>query len=92
MTDIPTIIEGLSEAQRCALMAMPLPCDAVPHRWIPARSFSSIWRKLAKHWDSLSTLEDKGIVERKVSRGETLWRPTRDLGLQVRAALEAGEG
>lgn len=34
------------------------------------------------------SVEASGLVERKVSRGETLWRPTRPLGLAVRAIIQ----
>ena len=88
MTDIAAIAAQLSEAQRRAVMAMVTPHDAVPHRWIRARSYSSTWRKASKHYLALHALEAAGVVQTKVSRGETLWRLAKPLGMQVRAHLE----
>ncbi|HYI43705.1 MAG TPA: hypothetical protein VD768_08805 [Sphingomicrobium sp.] len=83
------IAEKLTEAEREAFLSLPLPRDADPARRIAARTYGSIWRKSTKHWRAMLGLEREGLVERKISRGETLWRPTRPLGLAVRAHLLA---
>ncbi len=87
----------LTKAQCKALMTLPLPRDPDPARRLAGRTFGSLWRKSSKHWDAMLELEKKGIVERTVSRGETLWRPTKPYGLAVAASLralavEGGEG
>jgi hypothetical protein len=78
----------LTNPLREALMALPLPRHADTLRRIASRPFSSLWRKATKHWRAMIILEHLGLVQRKVSRGETLWRPTRPLGLLVRKHLE----
>ncbi len=96
MTDPAGIAAGMTKAQRSALLTLPLPRDAQPHRFLSACTYGSIWRKSSKHYDALLDLEQRGIVEQRTSRGEVLWRPTRPLGLAVRAALHddtvRGEG
>lgn len=87
MDDVRDIVGRLSEAERKALLTLPLPRDADPVRWIAARTYGSLWRKSSKHWSAMLSLERNGLVERTVSRGETLWRPTRQAGLTVRALL-----
>lgn len=76
-------LETLSSDERAALLTLPMPRDAQPHLRQAARSYSSLWRKSSAHWDAMLALEEKGIVERTVSRGETLWRPTKELGLAI---------
>jgi len=82
------IARSLTKAQVKAFLTLPLPRVGKPLQGIPERSYGSIWRKSAKHWDALLDLEERSLVERRVSRGETLWRPTQGVGLAVRAALE----
>jgi hypothetical protein len=85
--DLISLAETLTEPMKLALATLPLPRDADPVRWIAARPYGSTWRKSSAHWNAMLLLEYEGIVERRVSRGETLWRPTRPLGLAVAKAL-----
>lgn len=86
---IEEIARGLTEPMSKALLTLPLPRDADPVRWIAARPYGSTWRKSSDHWNAMLLLEYEGIVERRVSRGETLWRPTRPLGLALRTHLQS---
>ena len=82
---------NLTEAERAALMTLPLP-GLTAHRVFMGVyrnvSYSSTWRKSAKHRRALEALEQRGIVEQTESRGETLWRLTRPAGIEVRQSLE----
>lgn len=87
--DVEGVAKGLTEAQRRALLELPLPRDADRVRWIAARPYSSTWRKASAHLDALYGLHAAGLVEWKLSRGETLWRLTRPSGLALKAHLLA---
>lgn len=91
MTTLAEQLERLEERHKAALRTLPLPCPGNPARLEAARPYISLWRKSAKFWDEMLDLEQIGLVERRVSRGETLWRPTRPSGLAIIAALRAGE-
>jgi len=78
--------DSMDEAMRVAMATMVAPHDAV--RWIKARPYSSTWRKSAKHFRALEALERLRLVQRKVSRGETLWRPTMPSGLTALAEIQ----
>lgn len=88
---LAALAASLSPAMRDALKTLPLPgyhADRIFVGVYRHRSFGSIWRKSSAHWDAMLALEDVGLVERKVSRGETLWRPTRPLGLALREHIQ----
>lgn len=89
--DIPALAARLTKANVAALETLPMPGWAA-HRVFAGMGrnvpHSSTWRKSTKHYDSMVRLEDMGLVERTVSRGETLWRLTKPLGLAVRQHLQ----
>jgi hypothetical protein len=89
MTDVAKIAAGLTKAQREALLALPALRDADRMHWKGAVTYSNSWRKQAKHTRALRSLHwVPGLVESKVSRGETLWRLRKPLGHAVRNHLQ----
>ena len=90
INDVAKIAGVLSKGQKGALAFLPPPRDAVPHRNMAARPYSSTWRKGSAHWRYMVSLENC-LTERKISRGEELWRLTRPLGIAVRAYIFENE-
>lgn len=91
MTDpaqVELVARGLDERERNALLDFPRIRDANPVRLQAAVTFGSLWRKFSQHRSAMLAMEKLGVVERRVSRGETLWRPTKPLGLAVRQHIE----
>jgi len=91
MTNHPEIIDLLrkmTDVEKKAMKSMALPRLAAEVFLLPARPYSSCWRKSAKYFRALIRLESQGIVQSRVSRGETLWRLTKPFGLGVRKALD----
>jgi hypothetical protein len=87
--DLAAIARGLSTDQVKALATLPAPRDANPVYMIAARPYSSTWRKSSPYFHILAGLERLGIVERTISRGETLWRLTKPLGIALRAHIRS---
>jgi hypothetical protein len=91
MSDAEAIADGLTKAHALVVVQLPVPRAANAPRMIAARGYGDLWRKASNRYDDMIRLEDMGVVERRVSRSETLWRLTRPLGLRVRDVLLARE-
>lgn len=89
---ISGVVAQLSDGERAALESLPVPHDGDPARWIAARPYGSTWRKSTKHRPAMEALRLRAVVESTVSRGETLWRLTKPLGLAVRNHLTTNKG
>ena len=85
MTDIAKMAQKLTEAERNVVLWHKIPRGADPVRYIAARGIGDLWRK-GKDWETQRVLLNKGILERRYSRGEELFRLT-PIGLAVRAHL-----
>ncbi len=88
-TQVAQIAARLTDLDCQAIFVLPKPRDADPVRWKAARPYGSCWRKASGYWDQFLRMEEVGLVERRVSRGETLWRLSRPSGLAVRSYLES---
>ena len=85
--DAKAIAAGLTKAQRDVVLWHPIPRQSVPHAWIAKRGMADLWRKgSAPAIGTRVYLREVGVLESKVSRGETLFRLT-PLGLEVRAII-----
>lgn len=86
-TEIARVAAGLTRAQREALDTLPTPGWKASPVFVGLSrnvSYSNTWRKSAKYRRDLEAMEEQSIVQRRESRGETLWRLTKPFGIAVR--------